>query len=148
MNQHRVFVYGTLKRNLRNHHMMEGARYCGEATTLLPAYDLVQFPSKSSPGNVTPGLKRNGTSCIAGEVYLLDDEMLAVLDAFEGVGEEYERGKVMLADGSKAWSYFLLANKPPCAKGTPLFIEKNAEGVAVWNGAREEAEMGVKRKAA
>lgn len=148
MNQHRVFVYGTLMSGLRNHHKMGSAKFCGEANTLLPAYDLQQFPSQSSPGNITPGLRRNGTHIIAGEVYLVDDELLAALDALEDVGHEYERGKIMLADGSKAWSYFLIADKPACPKGTPLFMSYDeGDKVVRWDGASEEATMNAKRAA-
>lgn len=148
MNTHRVFVYGTLMRGLRNHHMMAGAKFCFETTSLLPAYEMVQFPSTSSPGNVTPGLRRNGQSCIAGEVFQVDDDLLDILDEFEGVGEEYERGKIMLADGSKAWAYFLIAKKGECAQGTPSFIDRDEETKIVrWNGVEEER-VNMKKRAA
>lgn len=150
MAQHRVFVYGTLMQGLRNHRMMDCAKYLGQGKTLLPGYTIVQFPSQSSPGNVTPGLKKHGNDCILGEVYLASDECLAVLDEFEGVGVEYERARVMLEDGSSAWAYFLLAEKMPCAKGTPSFVSRAAEDerAVFWDGQAEEAFANQKRMAA
>lgn len=149
MNQHRVFVYGTLMRGLRNHAMMEGAKFCSTASTLLPSYDMIQFPSSSMPGHVTPGLRKNGNACISGEVFQVDDDLLAILDNFEAVGTEYERGKVMLSDGSQAWAYFLLAEKPACPKGTPSFIvHDETTDTLRWNGAEEERVNGAKKKAA
>lgn len=142
MSQHRVFVYGTLMQGLRNHHMMKCARFSGAAKTMLPSYSLVQFPSKSSPGNVTPGMVKYGNDCVMGELYIVDDECLAILDKFEGVGEEYERSRVMLEDGSQAWAYFLIAKKPECPKGTPSFIRRNDAIQSVfWDGVEEERRM-------
>src|SRR5690606_2960739 len=119
---HRVFVYGTLMRGLRNHGKMACAKFSGTAKTMLPSYTLVQSPSQSTPGNITPGLKKRGNDCIRGELFVMDDECLSVLDQFEDVGGEYERSRVMLDDGSYAWAYFLLAEKPKCADGTPSFV--------------------------
>lgn len=142
MSQHRVFVYGTLMQGLRNHHLMSAAKFSGSAKTLLPSYSLVQFPSESSPGNVTPGMKKHGTDCVVGELYIVDDESLARLDQLEQNGVEYERSRVMLDDGSQAWAYFLIAKKQECAKGTPNFIRNVVETQSVfWDGTEEERVM-------
>lgn len=136
---HRVFIYGTLMRGLRNHSKMAFAKFSGTAKTMLPSYTLVQFPSGSSPGNITPGLKKHGNDCIEGELYVLDDDCLAVLDHFEDVGGEYERSRIMLDDGSYAWAYFLLAEKPECEEGTPSFIMLDKDTRTVfWNGKAAE----------
>ena len=136
---HRVFVYGTLMTGLRNHHYMDGAKFLGASQTLLPSYSMVQFPSVSSPGNVTPGIKKHGNHCIAGELYMVSDHGLEVLDQLEAVGVEYERGRVMLADGSQAWTYFLLQKKDQCPKGTPAFVlEDSVTQTLSWNGLEEE----------
>ena len=147
---HRVFVYGTLMRGLRNHAKMECARFSGTAKTLLPSYTLVQFPSQSAPGHITPGLKKHGNDCIAGELYVMDDECLSVLDHFEDVGGEYDRSRIMLDDGSYAWAYFLLAEKPECADGTPSFIAMDeTTRTASWDGKSAESYAAGKiRKAA
>jgi len=144
---HRVFVYGTLMSGLRNHHFMDGAKFLGKSKTLLPSYNMVQFPSISSPGNFTPGLVKNGSSCIAGELYMVSDHGMEVLDQLEQVGFEYERSKVMLDDGSQAWTYFLLAKKDQCPKGTPNFINEN-DAEQTWNGAEEERVNSMKKIAA
>tara|TARA_B100000780_G_scaffold257518_1_gene207417 strand:+ start:1976 stop:2491 length:516 start_codon:yes stop_codon:yes gene_type:complete len=137
---HRVFIYGTLMNGLRNHHKMACAKFLSTSKTMLPSYTLLQFPSQSSPGHVTPGLKKHGNDCISGELYLLDDECLAILDDFEDVGREYERSRIMLHDNSYAWAYFLLAEKPQCAEGTPSFIVRDEATQSVsWDGHAEEA---------
>ena len=138
MAQHRVFVYGTLMSGLRNHHLMEGAKFTGSAQTLLPSYEMIQFPSVSAPGHFTPGVLRKGNACISGEVYLVDDHVLNMLDDLEQVGVEYERSKVMLSDGSQAWTYFLIADKAPCGKDIPSFVKKDGD-VCLWDGAGEES---------
>ena len=149
MHQHRIFVYGTLMRGLRNHHKMKYAKFLSAAKTMLPSYTLVQFPSQSSPGNVTPGMKKHGSACVRGELYLVDDDVLAMLDTFEDVGREYERSRIMLDDGSYAWAYFLLATKTDCKKGTPSFIGREDETVSVyWDGHAEESYAERERKAA
>lgn len=146
---HRVFVYGTLMRGLRNHGKMAFAKFSGTAKTMLPSYTLVQFPSQSSPGNITPGLKKHGNDCIEGELYVMDDDCLAVLDQFEDVGGEYERSRVMLSDGSYAWAYFLLAEKPQCPEGTPSFIVIDEQTrTAFWDGKAEETYAVKSQKAA
>lgn len=148
MSQHRVFVYGTLMQGLRNHKLMEGSKFCFPSKTMMPSYMLIQFPSNSSPGNITPGLKRNGNARISGEVYLVDDEHFEILDQFEGVGQEYERRKIMLEDGSKAWAYFVIAKKPSCEKGTPSFIEHDLDtNTQRWMGHVEEGYADLKKVA-
>lgn len=147
---HRVFIYGTLMRGLRNHGKMASAKFSGSAKSMLPSYTLVQFPSQSAPGHITPGLKKHGNDCIKGELYVMDDECLAVLDQFEDVGGEYERSRIMLDDGSYAWAYFLLAEKAECADGTPDFIVVDEETRTIfWDGkAAESYAAGKARKAA
>lgn len=149
MTQHRVFVYGTLMQGLRNHHILNCAKFSGTAKTMLPSYSLIQFPSQSSPGNITPGMVKNGTECVMGELYIVDDECLAILDEFEDVGREYERSRIMLEDGSQAWAYFLIAQKPECPQGVPSFIRYNEDVQSVfWDGAEEENYASSKRKKA
>lgn len=146
---HRVFVYGTLMSGLRNHHYMEGAKFLGASKTLLPSFNMVQFPSVSSPGNLTPGLLKNGSHCISGELYMVSDHGLEVLDQLEQVGFEYERSKVMLEDGSQAWTYFLIAKKDQCPKGTPAFVlEDSVTQTLSWDGAEEERVNSKKKIAA
>ena len=70
---------------------------------------------------------------------MVSDHGLEVLDQLEAVGVEYERGRVMLADGSQAWTYFLLQKKDQCPKGTPAFVlEDSVTQTLSWNGLEEE----------
>jgi gamma-glutamylcyclotransferase (GGCT)/AIG2-like uncharacterized protein YtfP len=96
-----LFVYGTLKRGCRNHGAMRGAEFAGEAATE-PAYLLVNCGSY--PGLVRAGKGQAGMA-IRGELYRVDEELLAALDRFEDEGAEYVRGPIRLADGSEVQTY-------------------------------------------
>jgi gamma-glutamylcyclotransferase (GGCT)/AIG2-like uncharacterized protein YtfP len=96
-----LFVYGTLKRGCRNHGAMRGAEFAGEAWTE-PAHLLVNCGSY--PGLVRAGDGLAGQS-IRGELYRVDEALLAELDRFEGVPLEYVRETIRLADGSDAQTY-------------------------------------------
>lgn len=79
---HRVFVYGTLKRGFPNHdRVMTMADYLGRYRTFF-AYPLVVAGVWFSPYLIDePGMGH----CVTGELYCVDDEGLAQLDAFEGL---------------------------------------------------------------
>lgn len=109
-------------RGHRNHAMMDGTVFVGKALTRAAIYTMHQHASKSSPGNFTPGVREQGGSHIAGEVYLVNDEHLAVLDDFEDEGTEYIRKNIRLDDGSEAGIYILVAPKPPCKPDDPLYV--------------------------
>jgi gamma-glutamylaminecyclotransferase len=96
-----LFVYGTLKGGCRNHGTMRGAEFAGEAATE-PAYLLVNCGSY--PGLVRAGNGLAGQS-IRGELYRVDEALLAVLDCFEDVPLEYVRATIRLANGSEAQTY-------------------------------------------
>ncbi|QIA62355.1 gamma-glutamylcyclotransferase [Vibrio astriarenae] len=93
--QHLVFVYGTLRKGESNHHFIEQSEYLGMCETLpeYALYDLGAYPA------VVPG-----RSSIQGEVYWVDDEVLAKLDLLEDVPVEYRRETMMTPFGL-AWIY-------------------------------------------
>ena len=97
-----LFVYGTLKRGCRNHCVMRGADFVGQATTA-PAYLMVNCDSY--PALVRAGNGQAGIS-IRGELYRVDEKKLAELDRFERVPLEYVRETVRLSDGTEAQTYF------------------------------------------
>jgi gamma-glutamylaminecyclotransferase len=99
-----LFVYGTLKRGCRNHSALRGAEYAGEARSE-PDYMLVNCGSY--PGLVRAGDGQHGMA-IRGELYRVDETLLAVLDQFEKEGNEYVRKTIRLADGSEAQTYLYL----------------------------------------
>ena len=87
---HRVFVYGTLRRGLSNHALLEASRFAGEAATLTPYWMITtgRFPVllDQVPGDFgVPAL------AVAGEIYHVDDACLAELDRLERAGSAYDR---------------------------------------------------------
>lgn len=91
-----VFVYGTLKRGLANHHWLAGAVYGGER--LLSGarlYDLGPFPMAVA----------SEAGQIHGELYAISWLGLAALDRLEGVPRLFQRQLLPLSDGDLAWVY-------------------------------------------
>lgn len=85
-----VFVYGTLKKDCCNHHIIERStefKFPAETTTMYPMYKSSSyFPyleNQKGYGNI-----------IQGEVYEVSDEFLIKMDIFEGVPTLYKRGKI------------------------------------------------------
>lgn len=99
-----LFVYGTLKRGCRNHGAMRGAEFVEDALTET-GYLLVNC-------GAYPGLVRapNGQAgmAIRGELYRVNERLLADLDRFENVPVEYVRETIRLGDGSEAEAYFYM----------------------------------------
>lgn len=77
----RLFIYGTLKRGGRNHALLAGQTFLGEAHTP-PGYTL--YALGDYPGLVPAASDRQG---VKGELWAVDDATLARLDEFEGVAE-------------------------------------------------------------
>lgn len=92
----RVFVYGTLRRNEVNHHLLEEARYCGICTTP-PHYKMVNLGSY-------PGVVKRGGTCIEGEVYEVNAKQMADLDRLEGYPHTFGR-EVITTPWGMAWIY-------------------------------------------
>lgn len=96
-----LFVYGTLKRGLKNHFRMNNARFVGTACTA-PRFRLLHLGG-------FPGLIRdaqNGYS-VTGELWSVPDDTLQALDEFEGK-HVFERQSVELSDGASADAYIFL----------------------------------------
>ncbi|GCB71150.1 gamma-glutamylaminecyclotransferase-like isoform X1 [Scyliorhinus torazame] len=90
-----VFVYGTLKKGQPNHHyMVDGTKgkglYCGTGHTH-QKYPLVIAGKFNIPFLLhLPGKGHE----IAGEIYLIDDQLLQFLDEFESCPDLYQRRPV------------------------------------------------------
>jgi len=80
-----LFIYGTLKRGMRNHHLISDQTFLGEAITL-PKYRL--FHLGAFPGLVA--VSRDGVG-VVGELWRIDPARLAQLDEFEGVPHLFDR---------------------------------------------------------
>ncbi|XP_075873626.1 gamma-glutamylaminecyclotransferase-like isoform X2 [Nelusetta ayraudi] len=92
-----IFVYGTLKRGQPNHYrMLDSAN--GEAGFLSTACTVQKFPLViAGPHNVPFLLDVPGQGHrIQGELYTVDERMLAFLDDFEMVPTWYQRVPVEL----------------------------------------------------
>lgn len=87
-----VFVYGTLKRNQPNHHLMENIENgsaklmgCGKTIDCYPMIIASRY-------NVPFVLNASGIGHqINGEIYSIDDKMLQTLDQLEKHPNVYER---------------------------------------------------------
>jgi gamma-glutamylaminecyclotransferase len=94
-----LFVYGTLKRGLANHHFLAGQTFLGEAVTL-PRYRLVDF-------GPNPGLLEAGPgTAVHGELWRVDAPTLARLDAFEEIPHYFDRRPIAIRDFDGVEAYF------------------------------------------
>lgn len=98
-----VFVYGTLLRGESNHHLLAGAHFLGEDATA-PGFELRDF-------GAFPAMLAAGTGTVAGEVYVVDDATLTVLDRLEDHPSFYRRTPITLASGADAEAYLLEARQ-------------------------------------
>lgn len=103
-----LFVFGTLKAGFRNSHYNRGRQRPGRHVTLLP-HPLFIVGERCLPWL----LQRPGEGLpVAGEVYAVDAEALAHMDALERVGTPgwYERARIEVVDehGERLspWVYF------------------------------------------
>lgn len=130
---HRVFVYGTLKKQYTNHYLLKDARYLGEAFT-------VDGFKMFNVGFPIIRLHDEGKS-VLGEVYEVDDATLKRLDALEAEGHMYDRKKVdvVYTGGSidqtniEAGVYVYIGNDKYWDKHTPMEWTKLSEhGELEW----------------
>ena len=102
MNQHVVFVYGTLRIGQEFHDFMGGRTPRFTAYTL-PEFDLVSLGSY-------PAILPDGQTSVKGEVYEVDDPTLGALDELEEHPQVYTRKLITVThDGqsSQVWAYLL-----------------------------------------
>lgn len=95
-----LFVYGTLKRDERNHRLLADQKFVAEATTdpKYRVFDLGPYP----------GLARDEASGLAvrGEVFAVSECALAELDDFEGVPTLFVRELIEIEGYGEVWAYF------------------------------------------
>ncbi|XP_028156640.1 putative gamma-glutamylcyclotransferase CG2811 isoform X2 [Ostrinia furnacalis] len=115
---HKVFVYGTLKRNEPNHHWLANrengyGKYVADGVTKTK-YPLIIATRYNIPFLLySPGDGHN----VRGEIYQVDDDMLSKLDILEDHPSYYVReldditvvgkGEVPEVKEMKCWVYFL-----------------------------------------
>jgi gamma-glutamylcyclotransferase (GGCT)/AIG2-like uncharacterized protein YtfP len=93
-----IFVYGTLRRGEPNHGELRHARFVSHAATL-PKYELVDM-------GAYPALVEGGKTAVQGELYEVEDALLAHLDIFEDVPTLYERKPIAIRNG-QAMAYVM-----------------------------------------
>ena len=86
-----IFVYGTLKEGMKNHHILENMK----ATKICEAQTTKKYPMFDL-GNGFPYVqnKKGIGHIIHGEIWVIDSEFEIDLDRFEGVPELYKKGKI------------------------------------------------------
>ncbi|MBA4189032.1 MAG: gamma-glutamylcyclotransferase [Planctomycetaceae bacterium] len=100
-----LFVYGTLKRGLRNHHRLSDQEFLGEAVTeaRYRVIDLGPYP-----GLIVDAV--NGLA-VPGELWAVNERSLAELDAFENVPVLFTRDPITIA-GREGVVYAYFMNTP------------------------------------
>ncbi len=111
-----LFVYGTLMEGFANHHVLAtlGATKITRARTVAPRtlLDLGPYPALLASDKARDA----GAARVAGEVFALTEDGLAVVDRFEGAPELYRREEIDLeterGEHVRAFTY-VLAWRPP-----------------------------------
>jgi gamma-glutamylaminecyclotransferase len=96
-----LFVYGTLKRGQKNHHLLAGQELIGDAVSL-PRYRVLDLGEH-------PGMIVDDTNGLAvkGELWAVSDRCLASLDEFEEVPGPFIRAPVEIEVwGEEVYAYF------------------------------------------
>jgi len=93
----RIFVYGTLMRGERAHHLLDSARYIGDY--YLNDYAIYNLGSY-------PGIVYSEGDRVLGEVYEITEEMLPAMDRYEGEGSLYLRKSVVVSNNMETISVF------------------------------------------
>jgi gamma-glutamylaminecyclotransferase len=96
-----LFVYGTLKRGLRNHRLIADQQFLGEVATE-PRYRVFDL-------GPYPGLVRDEANGLAvnGELWAVGDCCLAELDDFEEESHTFRRERVAIAGHEgEVFAYF------------------------------------------
>ena len=106
MNQHFVFVYGTLRRGDARSMSMRFPRskFIGDAWVSGVLYDLGAYPGL---------LVNESSSLVTGEVYEVDDETLNELDHFEAASD-YSRKRVEISLGAHQRLCWIYEPDPEC----------------------------------
>ncbi len=83
--KYKLFTYGTLMKGQCRHHVLQDAKYLGDA--VLRDYCLLELGSY-------PGAIRKERFNVYGEVYEIPEKLVPELDRIEGEGYLYERKTV------------------------------------------------------
>ena len=136
VNQHMVFVYGSLKRGFGNYYQSGLCAFpmVAEALTMESGYTMKSY-------GAFPGVIEGGKESVWGELFHVDSHMLALLDHLEGNGTFYTRHitDILLEEGKsiQAWMYTLPRNSRyvlPTSESGVEVLDIDGIGVANWTG--------------
>lgn len=105
---HKIFVYGTLKRGGRLHHNLSPKKHnnsrfvCEDTVSNCNLYMIQWYPGVD-----------DGDGIVTGEVYEIDDPMLAQMDELEDEGILYRRTLKTTQTGLDVWIYMYLGDVDP-----------------------------------
>jgi gamma-glutamylaminecyclotransferase len=120
----RCFVYGTLLSGEPNHRVLRGSRCLGPARTP-PRFKLIDL-------GAYPGMLADGNTSVVGELYEVNDDVLAALDRLEGHPRYYLRAPIVLAGWQRAETYFF-----PAAHAAERAVIESGDW-RLWNKAKKE----------
>jgi gamma-glutamylaminecyclotransferase len=103
-----VFLYGTLKRGLRNHFLVADEEFRGEVVTE-PHYRVIDLgPYPGLIADMADGL------AVRGELWAVSERCLERLDEFEGVPGLFTRESVsIVGQTEEVFAYFWNRSIPP-----------------------------------
>jgi gamma-glutamylcyclotransferase (GGCT)/AIG2-like uncharacterized protein YtfP len=103
---HKVFVYGSLRKYGVLHDYLISSQFLGEKKTAkgFTLFSLGPFPA----------MVPSGEGVITGEVYLVNEMILSILDQVEGHPEFYVRTQILMEDGEQVEAYLLPAEPISC----------------------------------
>ena len=120
--RHLVFVYGTLMRGEHHHDQLAGAEFMGARSTRAQ-YELVQV-------DYFPAMLRGGHTSVVGELYAVDDAILARLDELEEVPHYYVREGIELSDDTRADTYLMPRERAGDSRSHPFRVLSGSSGPA------------------
>lgn len=105
---HLIFAYGTLKRGLPNHYLMEELMSKDDAVLVGTYLTHESYPLVCGPHGIPYLINLPGSGHrVKGEVYAVSDAAVVLLDEFEGVSAGcYERLPVVVAERVTAEAYW------------------------------------------
>ncbi len=122
-----VFVYGTLMKGQSARHMLDTSIYGGKF--LLRDYALYDL-------GAYPGIKARKGESVCGELYFVDDKVLAEIDIYECLGTLYDRVDVELSIGYRSFGAEAYVYKGSVANSEMVRTRWNADASElVWYAA-------------
>jgi len=108
-----LFVYGTLRKDKKNHYRLKGAEFLGER---------VLFGYARTIGVGPAIIPNDEDDYVLGELYSVKPEVLEEIDEYEG--EDYPRELVELEDGSEVYAYIYRPQLDKFASGDKLSLSE------------------------